>query len=182
MMRMAESQYNVERRRAMNLFIRQTLNLLDTELDRIKAALERLPEELVWKKMRKSTNSIGNLCLHVAGNEYQNIVSGIGQKPFIRERSAEFLSEGGFTASELLDELTSVREQTRIELKSITPNEFEKEIVISYPPETGIASYTSTLLEIVYHTTAHYSYHTGQIVYVTKLMQKGDEHLLKWRH
>jgi uncharacterized damage-inducible protein DinB len=166
----------------MHLFFRQTLHLLDTELDRVKKALERLPEPLVWKKVRESTNSIGNLCLHLAGNEYQNMVSGIGQKPFIRERSAEFRAEGGLTSAELLNLLTRVREQTRNELQFLTPDDFDREVTIYYPPEAGIASYTRTLLEIVYHTTSHYSYHTGQIVYMTKLLQDGDKHLLKWKH
>lgn len=166
----------------MHLFFKQSLYLLDTELDRIKKALDRLPEEGVWKRVRGSTNSIGNLCLHLAGNEYQNMVSGIGQKPFIRERSAEFIAEGGIASAEILDRLITVRMQTRLELEKLTADDLEKEVMIHYPPEAGIPSYSRTVLELVYHTSAHYSYHTGQIVYMTKLLQEGDEHLLQWRH
>ncbi|CAM5797800.1 DinB family protein [Brevibacillus borstelensis] len=178
-----ESKYIGKRGEAnMHRFYSQTLKLLDTELERIRKALDRLPEERVWKKVRGSTNSVGNLCLHLAGNEYQNIVSGIGQKPFIRERSAEFLAEGGVSPDELLAQLTGVRQQTRAILESLSPEDMEREVTIVYPPDAGIASYTRHLLEILYHTTAHYSYHTGQIVYMTKLLQDGDEHLLSWKH
>ena len=166
----------------MHLFYKQTLNLLDTELDRIQKALERLPEELVWKKVRGSTNSIGNLCLHLAGNEYQNVVSGIGQKPFIRERSEEFLAERSFCSAELLEKLTQVREQTRKQLQRLSADDFQREVHIIYPPGAGIESYTKTIMEILYHTTSHYSYHTGQIVYMTRILQEGDERLLKWNH
>ncbi|USG65598.1 DUF1572 domain-containing protein [Brevibacillus ruminantium] len=166
----------------MHLFYKQTLHLLDTELDRIKTALDRLPEELLWEKARGGTNSIGNLCLHLAGNEYQNIISGIGQKPFIRERSAEFLAEGGIEAGTLLQKLTDIRTQTRNVLATLTAADLDKEVMIVYPPGAGIESYTRTVLELLYHTTAHYSYHTGQIVYMTRLLQRSDEHILKWKH
>lgn len=166
----------------MHIFYEQTLHLLDTELDRIRKALERLPEELVWKKVRSSTNSIGNLCLHLAGNEYQNIVSGIGEKPFIRERSAEFLAVDSFTSAELIEHLTQVREQARREIQLLSEADFYKEVRITYPPEAGIAPYTKTVMELLYHTASHYSYHTGQIVYMTRILQDGDERLLKWNH
>ncbi|MED4583585.1 DinB family protein [Brevibacillus choshinensis] len=166
----------------MHLFYKQTLNLLDTELDRIKKALDRLPEELVWKKGRDSTNSIGNLCLHLAGNEYQNVVSAIGGKPFVRERSAEFLAVGTYTSEELQNHLFRVREQSREEIERLSEEDFHREVTIVYPPGAGIASYQKTILEILFHTTSHYSYHTGQIVYMTRLLQDGDERLLRWKH
>ncbi|WP_280209032.1 DinB family protein [Brevibacillus sp. AY1] len=168
--------------RAIHPFFKQTLHLLDTELERIEKAVNRLPEEMIWRKLRGSTNSIGNLILHLAGNEYQNMVSGIGRKPFIRERSAEFLAEGGHTAAGLLEWLKEVREQTRSELQGLTAEDFEREVHICYPPDSGIASYSRPLMELVYHTTAHYSYHTGQIVYMAKLLQEGEERLLQWNH
>jgi hypothetical protein len=60
------------------LFIAMTLNLLDKELEKNQLALSRISDEALWKKLREGTNSIGNLCLHLAGNEYHNIVSSIG--------------------------------------------------------------------------------------------------------
>lgn len=127
-------------------------------------------------------NSIGNLCLHLAGNEQQNIVSGIGGKPFTRSRSNEFLAEDGYTADELCEMLTSIREQSRAILQPLTEQDFAKNIRIEYSPNSNMASYTKPLLELVYHTTAHYSFHTGQIVLLTKFFQTGEENLLQWQH
>lgn len=166
----------------MHAFYLQTLNLLDTELDRIIIALNTLPEDMLWKKVREGSNSIGNLCLHLAGNEYQNMVGGIGGKPFVRERSEEFLAEGGRTREELITYLTEVRNQTREVLNNLTEDDLMHEVFISYPPDAGIASFSRSLLDLVYHTTAHYSYHTGQIMYLTKILQPENKHLLKWRH
>lgn len=166
----------------MHLFYKQTLHLLDTELDRIKKALDRLPQELVWKKGREGTNSIGNLCLHLAGNEHQNVVSAIGGSPFVRERSAEFLAEATHSNEELYARLSEVREQSRQVMALLSEADFQRVVTIEYPPGAGIDSYQKTILEILYHTTSHYSYHTGQIVYMTRLLQDGDERLLRWKH
>lgn len=166
----------------MHPFFEQTLRLLDTELARIKKACARLPEDAIWEKPKHYMNSVGNLCLHLAGNERQNIVSGIGGKPFTRSRSAEFLAEGGYTAIELCELLTSIREQSRAILQPLTEHDFAKNIYIEYPSHSNMASYTKPLMQLVYHTTAHYSFHTGQIVLLTKFFQTGEENLLQWQH
>jgi uncharacterized damage-inducible protein DinB len=159
-----------------------TLNLLDQELEKIRVALTRISDEALWQKLREGTNSIGNLCLHLAGNEYHNIAGSIGGEPFVRERSAEFLAEGGCTCREMTDRLTSVREKSRKVLTALTENDLYREVNINYPPEAGIASYSRQIMELLYHVTVHYAYHTGQILYITRLIQEKNGHLLKWRH
>ncbi|WP_232229171.1 DUF1572 domain-containing protein [Paenibacillus zanthoxyli] len=72
------------------------------QLERIKKSLIPFDDDSIWKKIKHSTNSIGNLCLHMAGNEYQNFVSAVGNNPFIRERSREFKTEGGIAKEELI--------------------------------------------------------------------------------
>ncbi len=166
----------------MHPFFEQTLHLLDTELARIQTAFARLAEDFIWEKPKHYMNSIGNLCLHLAGNERQNIVSGIGGTPFIRSRSNEFFAEDGYTADELCKMLTSIREQSRMILQPLTEQDFAKNIRIEYPPNSNVSSYTKPLLQLVYHTTAHYSFHTGQIILLTKFFQTGEENLLQWQH
>jgi uncharacterized damage-inducible protein DinB len=164
------------------MFIRMTLQLLDTELEKIQTALDRISDEEVWKKLREGTNSIGNLCLHLAGNEQHNIISSIGGRPFSRERSAEFLAEGGLPCSELAARLHEVREKSREVLTALTEEDLSRDVLIVYPQSAGIASSTKKIMELMYHVTTHYGYHTGQIVYMARLIQQQNEHLLKWRH
>jgi uncharacterized damage-inducible protein DinB len=165
------------------LFIVMTLNMLDKELEKIQLALSRISDdEALWKKLREGTNSVGNLCLHLASNEYHNIVSSIGGYPYMRERSAEFLAEGGYTCRELSEYLPTVREKSREVLTALSGDDLGREIYVNYPPETGITSSSRQMMELLYHVTVHYSYHTGQIVYITRLIQQENENLLKWRH
>jgi uncharacterized damage-inducible protein DinB len=164
------------------LFIAMTLNLLDKELEKNLLALSRISDEALWKKLREGTNSIGNLCLHLAGNEYHNIVSSIGGYPYVRERSAEFLAEGGYTCRELSEYLSAVREKSHEVLTALSEDDLGREININYPPEAGIISYSRQMRELLYHVSVHYAYHTGQIVYITRLIQEGNGNLLKWRH
>jgi uncharacterized damage-inducible protein DinB len=164
------------------MFITMTLHLLDNELEKIQKALTRISDEALWEKQREGTNSIGNLCLHLAGNEYHNIVNSIGGYPYIRERSAEFEAEGGLTCHELAAHLTEVRKKSREVLTALTENDLYREVSIEYPPDAGISSYNRKIMELLYHVTTHYGYHCGQIVYMTRLVQEQNMHLLKWRH
>ncbi|MNP51311.1 hypothetical protein D3C76_1456170 [compost metagenome] len=58
--------------------IQYVIEDMNKQLERIEKSLKLLNDELVWTKTKDSMNSIGNLCLHLAGNEYQNFVSAIG--------------------------------------------------------------------------------------------------------
>lgn len=164
------------------MFALLTLKLLDNELEKIQLALSRLSDEAVWRKVKEGTNSIGNLCLHLAGNEYHNIACSIGGHPYVRDRSAEFLAEGGPAHKELSEQLALVRSKSREVLSSISMEELTRDVNVNYPPDAGIASFTRPMQELLYHTTVHYGYHTGQIVYMTRLLQEQDSHVLRWRH
>ncbi|MDF2962437.1 MAG: hypothetical protein K0S39_4172 [Paenibacillus sp.] len=164
------------------MFIPMTLQLLDKELENIQLALTRIPDAALWQRQREGTNSIGNLCLHLAGNEYHNIVSSIGGHPYVRERSAEFLAENGLTCREVSGRLIEVRQKSRQVLAALSEDDLSRRVNVHYPPEAGIASFSKRMMELLYHVTAHYSYHTGQIMYMTRLFQEADRHLLKWRH
>jgi uncharacterized damage-inducible protein DinB len=85
---------------------------MNTQLNRVDTCLKKLSEEDIWKKVKSNTNSIGNLCIHLSGNEYQHFVSGIGKQPFIRERSQEFSAINILGKEELINHLQLVREKS----------------------------------------------------------------------
>jgi hypothetical protein len=89
--------------------IQEVLKTMNTELKRIEICLQRLTEEQVWLRFKPEMNSVGNLCVHLAGNEYQHFVSGVGQRHNIRERSMEFAAEGGYSKVELIGLLHDTR-------------------------------------------------------------------------
>jgi uncharacterized damage-inducible protein DinB len=75
-----------------------------------------------------------------------------------------------------------VREKSREVLTALSEDDLGREIKINYPPEAGIISYSRQMMELLYHVSVHYAYHTGQIVYITRLIQEEDGNLLKWSH
>lgn len=179
----------------MNHLVAYALQMMDGDLQKISAAMQRLSDELIWKRFRDSTNSIGNLCLHLAGAEYQRVSSAIGGKELVRDRSLEFTAEGGLSAAELLEKLRLVRTQSREVLAAITDEQLEQEIPMYFKPEDWqrmlqhSPNYSShpaykpqkTLL-VLLGLANHYSYHTGQIVMLAKQLQESSEQILQFKH
>lgn len=174
--------------------IKNVLEDMDKQLDRIVKSLDRLDDEQVWKRMKASTNSIGNLCLHLTGNEYQNFVSAIGNKPFIRERSRlEFDSEGGMSRDELKSVLVRTRsESTRI-LSALSEADLDKEVIIRYGQEDWnrmLRVHTSedetyevrVIRRLLIQVASHYGYHAGQIVLLSKLLKDTEENITGQYH
>src|SRR5947199_10440959 len=59
-------------------------------LPRITRCLKLLSEEDLWWKSHSTSNSVGNLVLHLSRNVRQWIISGLGGAPDFREREKEF--------------------------------------------------------------------------------------------
>ena len=93
--------------------INDIIRTMDTELDRILLCLDYVTEEQIWYRFKSEMNSIGNLCVHLAGNEYQHFVSGIGNTPNIRQRSFEFTADHEFTKEELKALLKHTRNESK---------------------------------------------------------------------
>ncbi|ASA20802.1 DinB family protein [Paenibacillus donghaensis] len=166
----------------MSEIIDECLRRLDQSLGYLEQALGGLSEEQVWYRPRPKMNAIGNLCLHIAGSEYQHLVSGIGGRPFKRNRPDEFLTRSGYSPEELLGQLREVREESREVVRALTQDDLERGVTIRHTAEAGMNDYTWSIQKILIGATEHYSYHTGQIVYAAKLLQDTDRHLLNWKH
>ena len=77
---MAESKSRMARPlSAAQVFIDQSRRYLKDEyLPKIETCLDRLSEAEIWWRPNESSNSVGNLVLHLAGNIRQWIVAGVG--------------------------------------------------------------------------------------------------------
>ncbi|MFJ7730611.1 hypothetical protein ACIQXF_01825 [Lysinibacillus sp. NPDC097231] len=144
--------------------------------------------EDIYKQCRQS------LLTFLAGNEYQNFASAIGNKPFIRNRSqGEFNTEGGMTKDELINLLLMTRAESTFILSNLSKDDLQREVIIRYDlndwnrmhrvnaseDETYDVSVISRLLIQV---GAHYGYHAGQIVLLSKLMIDIDENITGQYH
>lgn len=149
-----------------NEFITNALYRLDESTRMIKKSLAELNEEEVWAKPNKSSNSVGNLILHLRGNITQYAISSLGNTPDIRERDKEFLA----IADHTLEELGQMLEETVKKAKKIIASCPEEELL----RQRKVQGYNLSGLGIVIHVVEHYSYHTGQIAFWTKLLKDKD--------
>lgn len=129
-------------------------------LERIEVCLSELDGTAIWTRPNAASNSVGNLCLHLAGNVRQWILSGIAGQPDHRQRDAEFAATGGHSRDELLARLR----QTVTEACTVIEALDETRLAQTVKPQT----YEVTVLEAVYHVVEHFTMHTGQIILLTK--------------
>ena len=141
-------------------------HLNDDYLPKIRRCFEVLPPEDIWWRAHENTNSIGNLVLHLCGNVRQWIVSGLGGEEDRRRRPAEFSQRRPLPKDQLLEMLeTVVREATQV-LGSLG----EADLATT----RRIQVYDVTGLQAVLHVVEHFAYHTGQIIYITRLRKNVD--------
>ena len=85
------SQDTLKENEVSRVFVLQARQLLSREyLPKLESCLNTLTDEQVWWRANEESNSIGNLCLHLAGNARQWIVSGLGGEIDARVRQHEF--------------------------------------------------------------------------------------------
>lgn len=166
---------------------------MNKQLDRIGKSLNQLNDELIWTRMKGSMNSIGNLCLHLAGNEYQNLVSAVGNRPFIRERTREFTTDGGMSKEELITLLRNTRSESEEVLSALSDDDLFREVIIRYDREDWNRMHRSDenanetfdrrlISRLLIQVSAHYGYHAGQIVVLAKLLRDTIEHVTGQYH
>lgn len=147
-------------------FIEQSIIRMEENTPRIAQCLGELTEEEIWKRPNVSSNSVGNLVLHLCGNIRQYIIANLGNQPDIRTRDAEFATEGGVDKAALLEKITTTTNEATAVIRSLSLEDLMKERSVQGFEQTGINS--------IIHVVEHYSYHTGQIVFWTKLLKDID--------
>src|SRR6187431_3136021 len=138
------------------------LRLYDESLPRILQCLELLNNDQVWWRPNEESNSIGNLVLHLCGNVSQWIYSGLGGYPDNRKRQAEFDERAIIERNELHALLIHTMEKVKPVIQKVTLDQLLQKRPVQTFEETG--------LSILVHVTEHFSYHTGQIAYITKML------------
>ena len=151
---------------AAHFFQVSAVKLQHDFLPRLEAALTVIPEDLLWVREGRSTNSPGNILLHMAGNLRQWVIAGIGGMPDDRVRDAEFNTTGGLTKRELLVRVTTTVNEACSVLRSVSTSQSLD--------QRRIQVYDVTALEAAYHAVEHFSYHLGQIIHIAKRLSGAD--------
>jgi uncharacterized damage-inducible protein DinB len=145
-------------------FLADADRYLGDYLRKITHCVELLTEEQVWWKPHAASNSVGNLLLHLSGNLSQWVLAALGGEPFERHRAAEFAAAGAATRQELVQRLSGVVARAREVVRGLTPSDLARRVTVQ--------GYDTDGAGVVFHVVEHMGYHTGQIVFVAKLLRE----------
>src|SRR5579862_6848841 len=147
-------------------FISQSIIRIDENTVKVKSCMKVLDDNEIWFQPNEHVNSVGNTILHLCGNIRQYVISSMGGRTDIRERDLEFSTRGGFTNAELILKLSETLEEAKSIIASSTEENLQRQQIVQKTSYSGIG--------IIVHITEHYSYHTGQIILLTKLFKNID--------
>jgi uncharacterized damage-inducible protein DinB len=148
------------------IFLDFSARKLELLTGRIESCLDRLNGEQIWARGGENENAVGNLALHLAGNVRQWIVSGVGGKPDIRERDAEFAARGGESVAELKERLRAAVSEAVAVIGGVSAERLTERVTVQ--------RYEQSVLEAIYHVVEHFAMHTGQIQFATKMLTGAD--------
>lgn len=131
---------------------------------KIRLALTAMPADRLWQRANESSNSAGNLVLHLAGNVRQWIVSGVGGAPDVRHRDAEFAARDGAG----LEPLLATLEAACAESVAV----FDRLDAAALAESRLIQGRRTTVFSAIYHVVEHFSGHTGQLIMMAKAEAK----------
>jgi uncharacterized damage-inducible protein DinB len=149
-----------------SLFLDFSISKLRQLAERIGDCLNRLNYDQVWLRGSESQNAIGNVVLHLRGNVRQWIGFGVGRMPDIRVRDEEFAARGSLQPADLARKLHDTVEEACAILGKVTAERLAERMQVQ--------KYDVTVLEGIYHVVEHFSQHTGQVIFMTKLLTDSD--------
>ncbi len=127
---------------------------------KLRHCVNALPRDAVWARPNESSNSIGNLLVHLTGNVTEWILGGVGGQTISRNRAREFAQKDGRDGPALLADLDAILLKADSVLAGLTEKDLERSIVIQ--------GRDTNVLAAVYHVVEHFAMHTGQIILMTK--------------
>lgn len=129
---------------------------------KIGVAVRAVPADKLWWRANASSNSIGNLLLHLTGNVQQWIVTGVGGAPDVRDRDAEFAAKDGVDAEHLLRSLEATCRDAVAVIAAL-----DSATLAEVRPIQGRQT---SVFSAVYHVVEHFAGHTGQIILLAKML------------
>jgi len=131
----------------------------------VRECLAALDDEQIWWRPNETSNSIGNLVIHLSGSLNHYLNRGIGGFEYDRDRAAEFAERRHIPKDELqaiFDDMVSKAEQT---FDALTIERLGD-------PSPEPKMYT-LVVEDLLSVMSHLANHTGQILWITKMLKDG---------
>ena len=135
-------------------------------LPKLSRCVELLDDDQLWWRPNESSNSVGNLILHLCGNVRQWILTGIDRQPDLRRRELEFSGREPLPGPQLIRQLEAVVDEACQVILACDGEQLRS--------TRRIQIYDVTGLQAIFHVVEHFSCHTGQIIFVTKMLRDID--------
>ena len=152
-------------------FCQLSTELLDQSMVKIRHCLGQLSEQQLWWRTQPPINSVGNLCLHLAGNLRQWGITPLTGEADQRMREMEFDDAIRVSKSQVANTLESVVDEAKKFWLDL-----EQETLLK---KTTIQGFDVTIMHAISHTSSHFVGHTHQIIMLTR-MQLGHEYRFQW--
>jgi hypothetical protein len=145
--------------------LKQTLiEIFERDLLQLKKEIESYDDEnKLWIIREGTSNSAGNLCLHLIGNLNHFIGATLGNTGYVRNRDDEF-SLKNISRKELLNNIDKTIGIVKTSLGNLSDKDFEKD----FPLEKHGKIVTTNFMLL--HLVTHFNYHLGQINYHRRLI------------
>src|SRR5262249_5058756 len=132
----------------------------------IRQAVQQLTDEQIWWRPNPASNSVGNLILHLSGSIRNYLCRSVGGFDYTRDRAAEFAAQGPMPRGQLLAIFEEMVEQAT---RTVEPFDTARFLDGTEEPD-----YYQNLFDQICGVVTHLSMHTGQIIYVAKMLKAGS--------
>jgi uncharacterized damage-inducible protein DinB len=156
--------------RAMADLAKTTLQALQARICRvfpaqIRAAVEALDDDQIWWRPNETSNSIGNLVLHLSGSLNHYLNRGYGGLECTRDRDGEFAERRHVPRAELMATFDAMVANAEKTFERLTPERLTE-------PAAESKQYATVAEELI-SINSHIANHTGQIVWIAKALKDG---------
>jgi len=134
-------------------------------------AIARLSDEVFFRRPSDVVNSVALVVKHLAGNlrsRWTDFLTADGEKPW-RNRDEEFLISPADTRASLLAAWEEGWRAVLETVAALTPADLDKTITIR--------GERHTVMQALLRGVTHAAYHTGQILYIARLVEPEGEWL-----
>jgi len=142
-------------------FARESARYLsEVYVPRLREALATLPAGDLWWRPHDGCIAFGTVLLHLEGNVRQWILAGLGGDDDRRDRASEFAATDGPSGDALMERLAGTVERAADLVRGMDGAALDRRLVIQ--------GFETTARDAIYHVVEHFSWHTGQAVWIAK--------------
>lgn len=138
------------------------IRVFEESYARIYKCLSLITDDQLWFSPNLNVPPIGNQILHLCGNARQWIVAGLSEEKDIRQRDLEFQNQADIRKSELIFVLENLKQNINETFEALNQDDFYR--------QHEIQGFKNSTTGVLIHVIEHFSYHTGQISMLTKIL------------